>query len=520
MVSIENFNKLLDFFNNGTVGEALHKSLKHLEQECNLEGLAIMVKDTSKNSFALIASSQMKNIAGLPLSPLMKFNRQEELVTFTSNTNVSDLSNLVEIDLDNKDSLAGYFNKPIPSSNYNLIMIIFGTQENMDSCTLPVLSKLYSVILRDSTFLRQIKEKTNKVNIDDFTKDSKPKEINTYKELFESTEDGILVLDKDYNIQYINHSGESITGYARAGLINTPIQNIISSFHATLFNGPEILLPSNFDMDLITTSNETVRLGVNRSSILSDSDHIVLIFRNITEARIIEERLQSTSDFLIKLVDNSIVAIVACELNGNIILFNPSAQELFGYKPQEVVDSTGISHLFPNMEIWNGLLDKMTGSGFGGESKINRTKETILSKSNEEIPVTISAYIIPMYGDNKSAVILFLSDLRTQLSMENKLSDYKERLLEKEKQAFISDLAGALAHELNQPLMSILGYSTLLKKPNLDTEKLNRAIKHISGEADRMANIVKKIGNLTKYETRKYAGGATIVDLDKSSGDV
>jgi len=72
---------------------------------------------------------------------------------------------------------------------------------------------------------------------------------------------------------------------------------------------------------------------------------------------------------------------------------------------------------------------------------------------------------------------------------------------------------------LNQPLMSILGYSTLLKKPNLDTEKLNRAIKHISGEADRMANIVKKIGNLTKYETRKYAGGATIVDLDKSSGD-
>jgi hypothetical protein len=41
----------------------------------------------------------------------------------------------------------------------------------------------------------------------------------------------------------------------------------------------------------------------------------------------------------------------------------------------------------------------------------------------------------------------------------------------------------------------------------------------IFSEAERMAEIVRKIGKITKYETKTYVGRARILDLDKSVGE-
>ena len=42
-------------------------------------------------------------------------------------------------------------------------------------------------------------------------------------------------------------------------------------------------------------------------------------------------------------------------------------------------------------------------------------------------------------------------------------------------------------------------------------------MKTILDEADRMAAIVRKLGGLTRYETKSYVGGAQIIDLDRSA---
>ena len=39
----------------------------------------------------------------------------------------------------------------------------------------------------------------------------------------------------------------------------------------------------------------------------------------------------------------------------------------------------------------------------------------------------------------------------------------------------------------------------------------------IEGEAERMAEIVRKIGKITKYETKSYVGKQKILDLDRAS---
>ena len=47
----------------------------------------------------------------------------------------------------------------------------------------------------------------------------------------------------------------------------------------------------------------------------------------------------------------------------------------------------------------------------------------------------------------------------------------------------------------------------------------HHAAEIIVTEAERMAEIVRKIGKITRYETKAYVGSTQILDLDKSTTD-
>jgi len=97
------------------------------------------------------------------------------------------------------------------------------------------------------------------------------------------------------------------------------------------------------------------------------------------------------------------------------------------------------------------------------------------------------------------------------------LSKAQEELRAREKQAIVAELAGAAAHELNQPLTSVIGYAELLRRHLGDHAQLSHAASVIVGESERMAEIVRKVGKITKYETKSYVGEAKILDLEKAS---
>ena len=101
--------------------------------------------------------------------------------------------------------------------------------------------------------------------------------------------------------------------------------------------------------------------------------------------------------------------------------------------------------------------------------------------------------------------------------MEQRLQQAQEQILAQERQAIVAELAGAAAHELNQPLTSVLNYATLLRRLLEAGTPASAAAEVIEGEAERMAEIVRKIGKITKYETKSYVGKQKILDLDRAS---
>ncbi|MBF0101061.1 MAG: hypothetical protein HQK77_09160 [Desulfobacterales bacterium] len=93
----------------------------------------------------------------------------------------------------------------------------------------------------------------------------------------------------------------------------------------------------------------------------------------------------------------------------------------------------------------------------------------------------------------------------------------EQERLQKEKLQAIIEMAGAVCHELNQPMQAILGYAELLKL------ELNKSfheygyIESIYKQISIMAQITKKLMGITRYETKDYLMGKKIIDIDKSS---
>lgn len=77
-------------------------------------------------------------------------------------------------------------------------------------------------------------------------------------------------------------------------------------------------------------------------------------------------------------------------------------------------------------------------------------------------------------------------------------------------------LAGAVAHELNQPLTMVMGYSEMLLRDGAPNQTESAYANTILEEARRMASIIRSLSSVGKFETMPYVGDERILDLQKS----
>ncbi len=92
----------------------------------------------------------------------------------------------------------------------------------------------------------------------------------------------------------------------------------------------------------------------------------------------------------------------------------------------------------------------------------------------------------------------------------------EEELLQANKLSAAMELAGATAHNLNQPLTVIISSSEILMKNIQDSDPTHRHLSKINQEAHKMAEIIKKLATITKYRTTDYVEGVAIVDIEET----
>ena len=376
--------------------------------------------------------------------------------------------------------------------------------------------------LRHGTVLESLRDQTHRISRARYEAERRLRGIDSLKEHFEAGADGVVVLDDAGRILFVNHAAERITGFARDGLLGSELVDLLPAEQRALIDDAiaRVLAGVNadaFDLELSTTSGSPVWVSASTSTVLAGSGAVILAFRDVTAERALEHELRSTTVFLERLIDSTVDAIIASDLEGRIMLFNQGAERLFGYRARDVLGKKPVSEVY-EQDGAKQVMRMLRATSYGGVGRLEQTRREVRIASGDLVPVSMTASIV-YEGESEVATVGILTDLRERIRMEQRLLDAQQKLQLTEKQAVVAELAGAAAHELNQPLTSIIGYAQLIERQSDPGAPHLRAVGVILSEAERMAVIVKQIGRITKYETTDYVGSAKIVDLERSTDE-
>lgn len=108
------------------------------------------------------------------------------------------------------------------------------------------------------------------------------------------------------------------------------------------------------------------------------------------------------------------------------------------------------------------------------------------------------------------------NELRARIEAGCRIVDLQTALAEKEKLQGVIEMAGAVCHELNQPMQVVSGISELLKANLKDNKSFDKNIQTLQGQIGKMSTITRKLMRITRYETKGYLNGK-IIDIEKAA---
>lgn len=221
------------------------------------------------------------------------------------------------------------------------------------------------------------------------------------------------------------------------------------------------------------------------------------------------------SEAIRRLIMNSALdAIICINTNGNIIVWTPQAEKMFGWSEEEMLDRNLDETIIPVH------LREKHRAGFNnylqtGESRIlNKVIElTALKQTGEEFPVEI--LIIPIREDDNEFFCAFIRDISERKKNEKKLIEsekiYRTIFQNSPLSKWIYDTDSLQFLEVNQAAISNYGYSR--------EEFLAMTIKEIRAEEE-VDNLLKDIDELRTskdvqsgiWQHRKKNGKLIIVE--------
>jgi PAS domain S-box-containing protein len=377
-----------------------------------------------------------------------------------------------------------------------------------------------AIALRNARILQTLREETRENAFARVEAERRVQLFQRYADIFESAADGMVVIDRSGRVLFANPRAREITGFSESELTQSTFESLLGGGDAErarrLLRGfGQGVYPRGVDVQIRTRDDEPVTLSVSFSSVLHEDNAILFTFRDVTLERKTAIELKQTKEFLERVIESSVDGIVSADMKGRVLLFNRAASRMFGYAPSEVVGKMSVERLYPPA-VARDVMHKIRDPDVNGPGRLEDYRVDMVTATGELLPVTLSAAIIMDSGRPVGSVGLF-TDIREKLRMEARLNQAQEELRSREKQAIVAELAGAAAHELNQPLTSVIGYAELLRRSLESGGQLAHAAQVIITEAERMAEIVRKVGKITKYETKSYVGAAKILDLEKAS---
>lgn len=386
-----------------------------------------------------------------------------------------------------------------------------------------IVANATGVALRNARLVESIRDRSVRVLNERKRVERRLRQIEKYQRFFDLAGDGLMIVDGRGQVLFANQAAQRLIGLDGAAICAVTLHDLAADEGKAVLRELMALILAGtqqrtWEVPMLKATGEVALFSLTAASL----DPVVggaiepapdrsprevngiVSFRDVTEMRAVEEELRRTNHFLMNIIASSADAIVVADMKGRVTIFNEVATQITGYTETEA-RSLNVNDMYPEGTAGR-LMKALRSPHHGGVGKLEERRVELRTKEGDRVPVNLAAAIVYDQGEEIATVGIF-SDLRDRLRLEA-----RARLAQRATAAV--ETAGAAAHELNQPLTSIIGSVELLVRKVPDGSPAAPYLDTILRESERMASIVAKLAQITQYRTKAYIGETDILDLD------
>ncbi len=326
-----------------------------------------------------------------------------------------------------------------------------------------------------------------------------------YRRLMEEAPIGFCLIDKLGNIQYVNRIIEESSGWSREeliglnafslGLFDEEAKRLLRERLAMRLAGVEL---KNLEIPLICKNGKKLFVEI-RTTVLMEEGlpyGAKLTIVNITQRKEAEEALQESEKLYRNVLENTQDVFYRSDINGKLIMINPSFLRVLGFEATEDVLGKDIAKdFYAEPEDRERIVEEIFRTGF-----VKNYEVRLKSRDGSVLTVSTNSHLY--YGSDGAVAGVegFFHDITDRKKEAEEKRTLETQLYHAQKMEAIGALAGGVAHDFNNVLMGMQGYVSLmlyeLQEDHSHYHKLQTLEEHIR----RGANLTRQLLGFAKGE--------------------
>jgi PAS domain S-box-containing protein len=307
-------------------------------------------------------------------------------------------------------------------------------------------------------------------------------------------------------IKFAGEEGARVLGYTTDELVGSSVMDLIHEDDRDLVLdrarrralGEDV--PSGYEVRIIKKDGGVLPILIYGSNVDYLGEKAIQgVFIDISWRKTVERQLENTLERLKQseeryrlLVESSNDGIVVIS-GAKMTFFNQRVLEMLGYDEAEMRDRPFLDVTYPDDRQ---LVMANYVKRIGGESPPSRYEFRVVTKNGDLLFVEIN--VVLTHWEGEKASLCFIRDITERKKVEEERALLSNQLLSAQKMEAIGTLAGGMAHNFNNILVGIMGYSEhlLIKRGEKDPDY--KALKTIHEGSVKASDLTRQLLNIAR----------------------
>jgi two-component system cell cycle sensor histidine kinase/response regulator CckA len=315
-----------------------------------------------------------------------------------------------------------------------------------------------------------------------------------FRSLVQNSSDLVAILAPDSTILYASDSAERIVGYSASELVGTTLLDYLEASDTDTVRG--LLRDSNgtssgpVEFTLRRADGSPVSLEAVGTNLLTDPTirGIVLNARDVSERKRADRALRESEERYRDLFDNASDLVCMAAPDGALLYVNQAWQEGTGYSEDEIARMQLLDIIHPeNRAHFSEVLRRV----LGGE-RLDHVELVLMPK--EGTPITVEGNLSCTFKDGQPLVVRGIyRDITDRKRVE-------EQLRRAERMQAAGKLAGGVAHEVNNMMTGVIGFSEFVLRSFESDDPRRADIEEVIRAGTRAADVTRQLLAFTRQQ--------------------